>query len=394
MLKRSSLHGLSIGAASVATALVCLAGCGEAPAGSGTARAVELAEASAPDSAAFRTAVRVRVVPVREGWVEQSYTASGVTSAFRRATVAAETAGRVVERRAEPGDVVELGQALIVLDDTRLRLSEEQAGATLRSREIDLAEARHDLERADRLVGDDAISKSRYDSLRFGVDRAASAVELARVALRTAQRNLVDATVCAPFGGSVEKLRVDVGDHVGPGTPLATLVDLARVRIHAGVTAAEAATLAPGTRAPVVFTDLGGVATEAEIHSVSRVADPASGTYAVELWLESPDPRLREGMVAQVRLPMVAQERRSVVPRAALIRRQGGAAVFVIERSAGETWAVARLVRTGRSNGDSVEILEGVSPKDEVVVEGLFALRDGAPVTVERADALRALSER
>ena len=394
MLKRSSLHGLSIGAASVATALVCLAGCGEAPAGSGTARAVELAEASAPDSAAFRTAVRVRVVPVREGWVEQSYTASGVTSAFRRATVAAETAGRVVERRAEPGDVVELGQALIILDDTRLRLSEEQAGATLRSREIDLAEARHDLERADRLVGDDAISKSRYDSLRFGVDRAASAVELARVALRTAQRNLVDATVCAPFGGSVEKLRVDVGDHVGPGTPLATLVDLARVRIHAGVTAAEAATLAPGTRAPVVFTDLGGVATEAEIRSVSRVADPASGTYAVELWLESPDPRLREGMVAQVRLPMVAQERRSVVPRAALIRRQGGAAVFVIERGAGETRAVARLVRTGRSNGDSVEILEGVSPKDEVVVEGLFALRDGAPVTVERADALRALSER
>jgi len=394
MLKRSSLHGLSIGAASVATALVCLAGCGEAPAGSGTARAVELAEASAPDSAAFRTAVRVRVVPVREGWVEQSYTASGVTSAFRRATVAAETAGRVVERRAEPGDVVELGQALIILDDTRLRLSEEQAGATLRSREIDLAEARHDLERADRLVGDDAISKSRYDSLRFGVDRAASAVELARVALRTAQRNLVDATVCAPFGGSVEKLRVDVGDHVGPGTPLATLVDLARVRIHAGVTAAEAATLAPGTRAPVVFTDLGGVATEAEIHSVSRVADPASGTYAVELWLENPDPRLREGMVAQVRLPMVAQERRSVVPRAALIRRQGGAAVFVIERGAGETRAVARLVRTGRSNGDSVEILEGVSPKDEVVVEGLFALRDGAPVTVERADALRALSER
>jgi len=394
MLKRSSLHGLSIGAASVATALVCLAGCGEAPAGSGTARVVELAEASAPDSAAFRTAVRVRVVPVREGWVEQSYTASGVTSAFRRATVAAETAGRVVERRAEPGGVVELGQALIILDDTRLRLSEEQAGATLRSREIDLAEARHDLERADRLVGDDAISKSRYDSLRFGVDRAASAVELARVALRTAQRNLVDATVCAPFGGSVEKLRVDVGDHVGPGTPLATLVDLARVRIHAGVTAAEAATLAPGTRAPVVFTDLGGVATEAEIHSVSRVADPASGTYAVELWLENPDPRLREGMVAQVRLPMVAQERRSVVPRAALIRRQGGAAVFVIERGAGETRAVARLVRTGRSNGDSVEILEGVSPKDEVVVEGLFALRDGAPVTVERADALRALSER
>jgi membrane fusion protein (multidrug efflux system) len=308
-----------------------------------------------------------------------------VVNAFRRATIAAETIGRVVERQVEPGDVVDAGQALIALDATRLHLAVEQAEATLRTREIDLAEARRELERGDQLLGDDAISESHHDAQRFAVDRAKSAESLARVALRTTQRNLEDATVRAPFAGNVEEVRVDVGDLVSPGTPIATMVDLSRARIHAGVTSTEAAGLEPGTPAPVVLAELGGVAVEAEIHSVGRVADPASGTYTIELWLDSPDGLLREGMVAQVRLPMEAERRNPVVPRAALIRREGGVAVFVVDQNGGEPRAVVRPVRMGRSNAEKVELLEGVSVGEEVVVDGLFALRDGAPVLVERS---------
>jgi RND family efflux transporter MFP subunit len=333
----------------------------------------------------LRTAVRVRVAPVVEESIERSGTVSGVVSAFHRATIAAETTGRVVKRLVEPGEKVDAQQPLIELDATRLRLAVEQAEATVRTREVDLAEARRELERGDQLLGDDAISKSRHDAQRFAVDRAESAERLARVALRTAQRNLADATVRAPFAGSVEEVRVDVGDLVSPGRPLATLVDLSRARIHAGVTSSEAAGLEPGTPAPVILAELGGAAVEAEIHSVGRIADPASGTYTIELWLDSPGGLLREGMVAQVRLPMEAERRNPVVPRAALIRREGGVAVFVVEQSDDETRAVARPVRIGRSNADKVEVLEGVSVGEKVVTDGLFALRDGAPVLVEKA---------
>ncbi len=332
----------------------------------------------------LRTAVRVRVAPVVEESIERSGTVSGVVSAFHRATIAAETTGRVVTRRVDPGAVVDAEQALIELDATRLRLAVEQAEATLRTREIDLAEARRALERGDRLLGDDAISESHHDAQRFAVDRAKSAESLARVALRTAQRNLADATVRAPFAGSVEEVRVDVGDLVSPGRPLATLVDLSRARIHAGVTSTEAAGLEPGTRAPVILAELGGTAVEAEIHSVGRIADPASGTYTIELWLDSPDGLLREGMVAQVRLPAEAGRRNPVVPRAALIRSEAGTTVFVVDQNGGAPRAVARPVRMGRSNAEKVEVLEGVSVGEEVVIDGLFALRDGAPVLVER----------
>jgi RND family efflux transporter MFP subunit len=341
-------------------------------------------EAPPAKAAPLRTAVRVRVAPVLEGSVDRTCTAAGVVGAFRRATVAAEATGRVVERLVEPGDVVESGQPLVLLDATRLRLAEEQARATLRSQEVDLAEARRNLERGDRLIEDDAISKSRHDSLRFAVERAASAVRLARVALRTTQRDLADAKVRAPFAGSIEAVLVDVGDHLSPGAPVATLVDLSRVRVRAGVTAAEAASLVSGSAARVVLADLGGVAIDGEVHSVGRVADPASGTFPVELWLPNPDGRLREGMVAQVQLPMVGDGSGLLVPRAALIRRGGETAVFVVDGGGSEARAVARPVRTGRSNEESVQILEGVAIGEEVVIDGLFALRDGAPVSVER----------
>jgi RND family efflux transporter MFP subunit len=367
--------------------LVWLTGCDDPQA------SAQGAEQTQEKSSLLRTAVRVRVAPVVEESIERSGTVSGVVNAFHRATIAAEATGRVVERRVEPGDVVDAGQALIELDATRLLLAVEQAQATLRTREIDLAEARRELERGDQLVGDDAISKSRHDTMRFAVERAESAEGLARVALRTAKRNLADATVRAPFAGSVEEVQVDVGDHVSPGRPLATMVDLSRARIHAGVTSTEAAGLEPGTPAPVILAELGGIAVEAEIHSVGRIADPASGTYTVELWLDSPDGLLREGMVAQVRLPVEEGRRNPVVPRAALIRREAGMAVFVVDRGGGEPRAVARPVRIGRSNAEKVEVLEGVSVGEEVVIDGLFALRDGATVLVEKTSYFGAPSE-
>jgi multidrug efflux system membrane fusion protein len=68
-------------------------------------------------------------------------------------------------------------------------------------------------------------------------------------------------------------------------------------------------------------------------------------------------------------------------------------AVFVVDRSSGEPRAVARPVRLGRSNAEKIEVLEGVSVGEEVVIDGLFALRDGAPVLVEKTSHISAPSE-
>jgi membrane fusion protein (multidrug efflux system) len=119
------------------------------------------------------------------------------------------------------------------------------------------------------------------------------------------------------------------------------------------------------------------------IRSIGRLADEGTGTYTVEVWVEDPDAELRDGMVARVLLPRAASDPQPVVPRAALIRREGLISLFVVD----EGVARARTVRVGRSSHDLVEILEGVDVGDAVVVDGLFALRDGAAVSVEDTPA-------
>jgi membrane fusion protein (multidrug efflux system) len=335
-----------------------------------------------------RPPLRVRVEPVRKGRIERGGEVTGVVRAFRDATVSAEAAGRVIERYVEPGDSVEAGQPLLHLDDTRQRLAVEQAAANVAVRKIDAEEARGELDRGEELARGKTISTSRREALGFAVERASSGLALAEVALREAERTLADATVRAPFPGSIEAMHVDVGDYLVPGTPVTSLVDLSRARLRAGVTAAEATQLVAGARATAIFEDLGGAAIAGEIRSIGRVADPASGTYQVEMWLDNPEATLRDGMVGRLRFPLGGESSHAVVPRSALMRRDGRLSLFVIEDSSEGPRAFARPVLLGRSDGERVEVLEGAARGDRVVTHGLFALRDGARVHIEADLAL------
>ena len=102
--------------------------------------------------------------------------------------------------------------------------------------------------------------------------------------------------------------------------------------------------------------------------------------FPVEIWLDGEAAtRLREGMVAAVQLSLPTTIAKPAVPRAALFRQSGQMHVFTVSDD------IAHLapVRIGNGNSSHVEILEGVRLDDLVVIEGQFALRDGARVIIE-----------
>ena len=363
-------------------AAVLLGGC------DGVAAPSETPGARAPEGSAIaQPTLRVRVERAGAGSLDRRSSLSGVVRSFRRAQIAAEVEGRVVERAVEPGDRVAKGAALLALDDGRLRLALEEARARLAARDVDLAEATRERERVEGLYARQAVSEKRRDEIGFAVRRARSARDLALAVARRAERNLADARVVAPFAGSVEAVRVDVGDYVRSGTPVAELVDLSRARLQAGVTGAEAAHFAVGDEATALFEDLGGLSFRGEIRSVGRVADPGTGTYPIEIWLDNAGGRLREGMVAAVSLAAGAAGEgapaAALVPQAALVRRGGRLAVFVVDGAGDEPRAGLREIRAGHGDGERVEVLEGVAAGELVVVQGQFALRDGSAVFVE-----------
>jgi membrane fusion protein (multidrug efflux system) len=339
-----------------------------------------------------RPAQRVRVAAVRSGQLGGLAGVAGLTSAFRKATVASQASAQVVQRHVEPGQGVAQGDALVTLDDAQLAIAVDEARATLKARQVDVAEARRELERGGELLGKGAISDGQHDTFRFQRDRAQSARDLADAALRRTQRSLADAVVRAPFAGTVERIDVQVGDFLAPGAPVAVVADFARVRLRAGVTAREAADLSPGDMAAVSIDALGGGELRAPVHSVGLMADETTGTYPVEVWLDNSDRRIRGGMVADLRLAPPDDSSGTVVPRAAILRRRGALSVYIAEGEGSALRAVSRKVRVGRQQGGWVELLEGVEPGERVVVEGLFALTEGAAIFVDEGaeDALPA----
>jgi RND family efflux transporter MFP subunit len=378
--------GLGIGTG-LSSALLCvlllvlsIAGCGDA--GGRNAAAQDAAEMAAP-----ATRLRVQVEPVRRAALESADRVTGTVRAFHRATVTAEVQGRVVARDVEAGADVEAGGALVSLESSRLELELRRAGATLDAAQTVFEHAQREFGRGEQLMAQSTISTQRLDDLRHAVSRARDEISLAEVARDTAQRNLEDATITAPFTGTVDSLAVDIGDFVTPGTPVATLVDLSRVRIFGGVTAREAARLEPGMSAQVTFRDLGGENFEATLQSVGRVAGRADGTYEIELWLEPSDVEMRDGLVAQIQLADTTETLSLLAPRAAILRREGNPEVFVVANESGKTIVRARRLRTGRSEGEWIEILDGLEEGDRVVWDGHFALEDGSDVVIDGTPA-------
>lgn len=368
-----------LASASVGALVLLLLAVGCSPEGASNA-AVD----SAAPAPSRRAAQRVQVAEVRKGRLEHTSVVTGITEAFRQATVSAEISGRVVERHVEPGQPVAKDDPLVSLDATHLGIAVDEAAANRAAREVDLAEAVRELARGDELSSKGAISDGKHDALRFGRDRAQSARDLAAAALRRAREQQADAVVRAPFSGTVESVEVQVGNFASPGAPVAAVVDFARVRILAGVTASEAAELSAGGAATVSIPALGGFETAGTVHSIGLRADDATGTYPVELWLDNAAHQIRGGMVADIRLPAPEGQALLLAPRGAILRRDGRLSVYVIEESGGVARARLRTVRVGREQGHEIELREGVDAGESVVVEGHFALSDGAEVQVDR----------
>ena len=361
-----------------ASASLLLAACG--------ASREDLAIRTPAEEGAAQAAVRVRVAPATAASLNAKPQASGLTRAFQRAAVAAEVSGRVLRRTAEPGDRVQAGAPLLELDQTRVQLAQREAEAGLLSRQTDLAEATRDAKRGDELASQQAISDSERERLHARRDRATAALRLAEVHLARAQQNLRDTIVRAPFDGIVESVDVDPGEFIPAGTPVALIVNLDRVRLRAGLTANEANRLRVGDPVQVVFDAGSGRARSGAVQSIGQVANPGTGTFAVEIWLPNPDLSIRDGMTATIEFNPTVQTNLPLIPRSALARSGSGAVVFVVQGDGEIQKASKRAVRLGRSDDAKIEVLQGIEADELVVIDGHFALQDGSPVLLDQND--------
>ncbi len=192
-------------------------------------------------------------------------------------------------------------------------------------------------------------------------------IKVAQIAVRQAEIDLASAKIVAPYAGVVAAIASNVGEQVGGGTAVITLVDPQAVRIDATVDEADVGKVAVGQTAEITFDALPNERFAGKVLAVAPSATVQQGvvTYQVSLQIEQRGRTLPAGMTANVSLIVAQKDNVLMVPNRA-IRTQGRARVVEVETAAG-TYE-RRQVRVGLSNDQMSEIVEGLSEGEQVVI--------------------------
>lgn len=321
----------------------------------------QAAEPPGVPTEAVRSAEGLATALVEMATVEEVTEAVGTVRASLFATVSSRATGRVAELRVRSGDRVERGQVLVVLTGEEAAARVDQARAALEAAEAALADAERELARTRRLVGERIIARRELEAAEARAEVARARVREARSAVGEARALAEDLVVRAPMTGVVSETLVDVGDLAAPGRPILTVYDPTRLRLEAPVRESLARRLERGQRVQVVIDAIGAEVT-GTVEVIVPEADPAARSFLVKTALPRV-PGLYPGMFGRLRFPTGTVEILAMPKRAVQLVGQLET-VGVVEDGAVRT----RQVRTGRTYGDLVEVLAGLSPGERVVL--------------------------
>lgn len=358
----------------------------------------------------------VTIGAVSESALDEVVEVTGTVRSRTVTTLSSKIVGRILALHAFEGSAVQAGQILIELDDQDIAAQTRRAEAGLREAEATLgevdraivvaaagqavAEAQRDLAastlaRYQRLLDRKSVAPQEYDQVATQQKAAAAAVERAiaegqAVQARRAQvlarmesaRAEIAGTqvmrgyakIAAPFDGIVTVKHTDVGGLAAPGVPLLTLEDNRRYWLEVAVPDSQVRGLRPGQSLQVSIEAAAFTGTAA-ISEILPAADAATRTTLVRLDLPGKS-GLRSGLFGRAAIPL-GRRQAIQVARQAIVERGQLQGVYVVGR---DSIARFRLIRTGATRKDGVEVLSGLASGEQIVLAGVERVSDGVRI--------------
>jgi len=338
------------GAVALAAVLALLAGCG---------RKHETADLK---SAPILPVIPVRVIKAESKKLAAREEVVGTVRAKLRATLEAKLSGRIQQMPVRLGQTVKAGQLIASLDaaEIKARLEHAQAG---------LQQAEREWNRAKALFDQQAATRSEYDA-------ANSRYLLAKAASAEASAMLGYVEIHAPFDSVVTRKWVDVGDLASPGKALVELEDPAALQLEADIPEAIASRVLLDAKLGILVEGITNGLT-GTVSEIAPTVDTTSRTSRVKLDLPNASP-VRSGQFARLVVP-VGESDSIRVPTSAVLQRGQLEIAFTVTNQI----AQLHLLKTGRREGNEIEILSGLDAGDSVVVEGAAQLVDNQPVSFQ-----------
>jgi RND family efflux transporter MFP subunit len=334
-------------------------------------------------------------------------TASGYIVAQRQAAIASKGTGRLEFLAVEEGDAVKAGAIIAQLEHADVDAALAQANAnvavaaaTLEQTKANLQEAVLNFKRQENLLKKNLISGSEYDiaEARFRSAEATVAasdaqVDLAKAALVSAEVDVENTNIRAPFDGTVLTKNADIGEMVAPFAAssnsrgaVVTIADMSSLEVEADVSESNIQRVRAGQPCEIILDAFPTERYQGYVHKIVPTADRAKATVLTKIRFRERDEKVLPEMSAKVNFLSGAtmesdatNEPFTGVPKAAVVSREGRDVVFLV-RSVSVTEVP---ISVGRQIGGQVEVLDGVSEGDQVVLNPSADLKSGAKVRIE-----------
>jgi RND family efflux transporter MFP subunit len=320
---------------------------------------------------------------------------------------------------ADVGDNVREGQALVRLNPKELQLEvDRQRGivtqvraqlgigpgeppptdpkkiASVQRAEADLFDADHKYSRAQEMFGDKLISQqqldeaeSRYESTKATymvalqeVDRLKALLVSSEASEKLAEKKLNDATIRAPFPGSIKTRDVHPGEYLRVQSPVMVLVRTDRLRARLAVPEQWAGWVKDGVTVDVHVEAFPGETFQGKISRINPAVAQDSRTFEAEALLANQSGRLKPGFFVQASIPSEKEEKTIFLPEKAVNYRYGVYKVFLLNGNRVSERQIRPAGQTEDERGRRFEVAEGLKPGDRVAVAVSGELHDGAVV--------------
>lgn len=306
----------------------------------------------------------VELAAVTTGDISAVYTGTATLEADGEAMIMAKVGGELIELLVNEGDSVTEGQPVARIDDARLRLEVKRARANVEK-------TRQDYDRNVELHSKGLLPAGTYEGLKYDLDALRAAHQLA-------QLELSYATVRAPFSGTISERMVKAGNTVTANQSIFQITDLDPLIAYLYVPEREFSKLGVDQPVSVTLDALPGQTFLGHVARISPVIDPATATFKVTVQLTDSEGRLKPGMFGRVSVEFDTREDVPLVPRVALLADEVTPSVFVVTDGV----AKRREISIGYTSNGHFEVVDGLSPGEQVVVIGQNGLKQDALVHV------------
>jgi RND family efflux transporter MFP subunit len=308
-------------------------------------------------------------------------TTSGKIEAVNSANLSTRMMGYVDEIYVKVGEKVRKGQQLISISNTDLTAKLAQVNASVTEATAAYNNAEKDFNRFTSLFNENSASQKELDDITANYTMAKARLEGAKQMKNEVSAQFSYANIRAPFSGTVTNKFINVGDMANPGMPLLEVESPGKFQVLAMVPESEILQIKANTDVGVVLKSLGKTV-QGKVVEVSTSAKNTGGQYMVKVVLDKTDATVMSGMYATVQFPTGPSKNSQVVmlPKDAIVTNGQLTGVYTVSQT---NTALLRWLRLGRSIGDKIEVLSGLSSDEQYIVSAEGKLYNGAKINIQ-----------